>query len=158
MDLATYSGQQDQNTPPTITFTVPKGNWAGAFQIVALGTQDDASSIGNVPELNFRAAMLAAATLTGGTDTAVVAETGVGTIETTGFTTTIKISGAKPTNSYKVQFCTLNNICNDLGTTTSNGSGDISASVDTRTQSGIIGTFALSDDAGFEYVAGFRVQ
>jgi hypothetical protein len=102
--------------------------------------------------------MLPAATLTGGTDTTVGAETGVGTIETTGFTTTIKISGAKPSNSYKVQFCTLNNICNDLGTTTSNGSGDISASVDTRTQSGIIGTFALSDAVGFEYVAGFRVQ
>ena len=158
MDLATYSGQQDQNTPPIINFTVPKGNWAGAFQLVALGTQDDASSIGDVPGTNFRAAMLAAATLTGGTDTAVGAETGAGTIETTGFTTTIKIRGAKPNNFYKVQFCTLYNSCNDVGTATSNGSGDISASVDTRTQPGIVGTFALSDAAGFEYVAGFRVQ
>ena len=80
------------------------------------------------------------------------------TIETTGFTTTIKIRGAKPNNFYKVQFCTLYNSCNDVGTATSNGSGDISASVDTRTQPGIVGTFALSDAAGFEYVAGFRVQ
>jgi hypothetical protein len=158
MDLATYSGQQDQNTPPTINFTVSKGNWAGAFQLLTGGIQVDASSIGNVPATNFRAALLAAATLTDGTNTAVGAETGSGTIETTGFTTTIKISGAKPNNSYKVQFCTLYNSCNDLGTATSNGNGDISASVDTRTQSGIIGTFALSDAAGFEYVAGFRVQ
>ncbi len=70
----------------------------------------------------------------------------------------VKITGAKPNNSYSLQICLIENVCRALGTVTSDAAGVVSATVDTGQWELFSGEVILSDSAGVEYISAFRAE
>ncbi len=145
--------------PESVTFTMPKGNWSGFFQVWTASVGSYANDdIGQRSGLNFSAAMLPASSISGGTGMPVGSDNGSGTFVINGTTAQLKVTGAKPNQAYSFEWCAVDaSPCTVLSSVTSDASGNINTTLD-ASKWGLPGLFALSDASGLEFVTGFRVQ
>jgi hypothetical protein len=149
----TWDGQNSDS----VNFTMPKGTWSGAFELIENGVQFVAGGMStSSPGVGFHSALLPASSVAGGIGTATGPDTGSGSMSTNGTTLNVQIAGAMPDDTYNVQLCTLDGSCKGVGTLASDGSGNISGSLATGDWSIFIGEIALSDNAGVEFISAFR--
>jgi hypothetical protein len=143
-----------------LNFTFPmKGTFSGAFQIVdTTGFADQVSGTGTTG-INFKSALLPAATITGGINQTTGNSPGFGSVIVTNSTAHIMLAGALPNHTFNTAMCFVStqSPCMTLGNVTTNSQGNASADVGAVPLAG--GTiFRVSDANGVQFVTAFRVQ
>ena len=150
----------DANGNANLNFQFPqKGAFAGEFQLVDMtGTQFAGAGTGSAG-LNFRSALLPAATITGGIAQPTGIAPGIGAITVTGTTAHVVLTGTNPNATFNVAVCSIfpQTPCAPLANVTTDMHGNASMDVGTVQTAGS-NIFRLSDAAGAEFVSGFRVQ
>jgi hypothetical protein len=143
-----------------LNFSFPlKGTFSGAFQIIdATGFGDQVSGTGNTG-LNFKSALLPAATITGGIGQTTGNSPGLGSVMVTNSTAHIMLNGALPNHTFNTALCDLSaqQPCTTLANVTTNGQGNASADVGSVPLAGAA-IFRVSDANGVQFVTAFRVQ
>jgi hypothetical protein len=143
-----------------VNFTFPlKGTFSGAFQIVdANGTQSEATATASTG-INFKSALLPAATVTGNINQTTGNSPGIGSAIMNGTTAHITLTGAFPNHTFNTAVCSLflQTPCATLANITTDAQGNASADVGTIQPAGW-SIFRVSDSAGVQFVTAFRVQ
>jgi len=141
-------------------FTFPlKGTFSGAFQILdTTGFADQVSGTGTTG-IDFKSALLPAATITGGIGQTTGNSPGFGSVIVTNSTAHITLTGAFPNHTFNTAMCGVATQfpCTTLSNITTNAQGNASADVGSVPLAG--GTiFRVSDASGVQFVTAFRVQ
>jgi hypothetical protein len=143
-----------------MNFTFPvKGTFSGTFQIVdAGGSQAEATSTGSTG-VNFKSALLPAATVTGGINQTTGNSPGIGSAFVSATTAHIKLTGALPNHTFNTAVCSvfLQTPCATLSNITTDAQGNANADVGTVQPAGW-SVFRVSDSSGVQFVTAFRVQ
>jgi hypothetical protein len=143
-----------------MNFTFPvKGTFSGAFQILdAGGSQAEATGTGSTG-INFKSALLPAATVTGGINQTTGNSPGIGSAFVSGTTAHITLTGALPNHTFNTSVCSLflQTPCATLANITTNPQGNADANVGTIQPAGW-SIFRISDASGVQFVTAFRVQ
>jgi hypothetical protein len=141
-------------------FTFPvKGTFSGAFQIVdASGTQGESTSTASTG-INFKSALLPAATVTGGINQTTGNSPGFGSVIMNGTTAHITLTGAFPNHTFNTAVCSLflQTACATLANITTDSQGNANSDVGTIQPAGW-SVFRVSDNSGVQFVTAFRVQ
>jgi len=150
----------DANNTGNVNVTFPmKGTFSGAFQIIdTTGFGDQVSGTGTTG-INFKSALLPAATITGGIGQTTGNSPGFGSVMVTNSTAHIMLTGAFPNHTFNTALCFVSTQqpCTTVANVTTNGQGNASADVGSVPLAG--GTiFRVSDADGVEFVTAFRVQ
>jgi len=143
-----------------LNFAFPmKGTFSGAFQIIdTTGFADQLSGTGTTG-LNFKSALLPAATITGGIGQTTGNSPGFGSVMVTNSTAHIMLNGALPNHTFNTAMCFVatQQPCTTLANVTTNAQGNASADVGSVPLA--VGTiFRVSDASGVQFVTAFRVQ
>jgi hypothetical protein len=143
-----------------VNFTFPlKGTFSGAFQMVdANGTQSEVTATSSTG-INFKSALLPAATVTGGINQTTGNSPGIGAAVMNGTTAHITLTGAFPNHTFNTALCSLflQTPCANLANITTNAQGNASADVGSVQPAGW-SIFRVSDSSGVQFVTAFRVQ
>lgn len=150
----------DANNTANVNFTFPlKGTFSGAFAIIdTSGFQDQASGTGKAG-INFKSALLPAATITGGINQTTGNSPGFGSAMVTNSTAHITLTGALANHAFNTALCGVStqSPCVPLANITTNAQGNASADVGAvPLEAGSI--FRVSDASGVQFVTAFRVQ
>ena len=136
-----------------------KGTFSGVFQITdASGSQVAVTATAGTG-VNFKSALLPAATVTGGIQQTTGSSPGSGTAVVTATTAHIKLTGAIPNHTFSTAVCSLfpQTPCAALANVTTDAQGNASADVG-GVQAAGWSIFRVSDASGVEFVTAFRVQ
>jgi hypothetical protein len=148
----------DANGNANVNFTFPqKGTFAGLFQTVVNGDVMLFTSSGSTSALNFRAAMLPAATVSGGVGQGAGSAPGSGVLTVTGTTPHLTLNGTLPSHAFQVSACGPAGNCRNLGSVTTDAQGTASADVGMLQTFDVV-TFEASDSSGVEFISAFRAQ
>jgi hypothetical protein len=150
----------DSTNTANLNFTFPmKGTFSGAFIILdTTGFPDQVSGTGTTG-VNFKSALLPAATITGGIGQTTGNSPGLGSVIVTNSTAHIMLTGALPNHTFNTAMCFVStqSPCMTLGNVTTNLQGNASADVGSvPLAAGTI--FRVSDANGVQFVTAFRVQ
>lgn len=150
----------DASNTANINFTFPlKGTFSGAFQVLdTSGFPDQLTGTGTTG-INFKSALLPAATITGGIGQTTGNSPGFGSVVVTNSTAHITLTGAIPNHTFSTALCFVatQSPCTTLANVTTNAQGNASADVGTvPLRVGSI--FRVSDASGVQFVTAFRVQ
>ena len=150
----------DSTNTAKLNFTFPmKGTFSGAFQILDTSGFPDQVSGDGTSGVNFKSALLPAATITGGIGQTTGNSPGFGSVVVTNSTAHITLSGALPNHTFNTAVCFVGTQvpCTTLANVTTNAQGNASADVGSVPFGG--GTiFQVSDASGVQFVTAFRVQ
>lgn len=143
-----------------MNFTFPvKGTFSGGFQIVdATGTQVESTATASTG-INFKSALLPAATVTGGINQTTGNSPGIGSVFVSGTTAHITLTGVLPNHTFNTAVCSLalQTPCASLANMTTDAQGNASANVGSVQPAGW-SIFRVSDANGVQFVTAFRVQ
>lgn len=143
-----------------LNFTFPmKGTFSGAFLIVdTTGFADQVSGTGTTG-INFKSALLPAATITGGINQTTGNSPGFGSVIVTNSTAHIMLTGALPNHTFNTAMCGVATQfhCTTLANVTTNEQGNASADVGSVPLAGG-SIFRVSDASGVQFVTAFRVE
>lgn len=143
-----------------LNFTFPmKGTFSGAFLIMdTTGFADQVSGTGTAG-VNFKSALLPAATITGGINQTTGNSPGFGSVVVTNSTAHIMLTGALPNHTFNTAMCDVGTQvqCTTLANVTTNAQGNASADVGSVPLAGGP-IFRVSDASGVQFVTAFRVQ
>jgi hypothetical protein len=136
-----------------------KGTFSGVFQITDGSGNQDAATATASSGVNFKSALLPAATITGGIQQTTGNSPGSGTAVVTGTTAHITLTGAFPNHTFSTAVCSvfLQTPCAALANITTNAQGNASADVGSVQPAGW-SVFRVSDASGVQFVTAFRVQ
>src|SRR5205823_8590956 len=136
LNVTSYTSHADGTPAGNVNFTFPaKGTFTGDF--VAYNTGDMSmpmlyTASGATSELNFRSAMLPAASITGGIGQATGSAPGSGVLTATGTTPHLVLSSTLPNHTFQVAVCWVStDRCRALGNITTDAQGSASADVGT---------------------------
>jgi hypothetical protein len=136
-----------------------KGAFAGVFSVLDMGQQITVGGFGNIAGMNFQSALLQVASITGGIGQAAGnAPLASGSAVVNGSTLHVMLNGTTPSHSFTVSSCGVfgASSCTVVGSVTTDSSGNLSADVP-GAGAGVGSVFVLSDNAGAEFITGFRV-
>jgi len=136
-----------------------KGTFSGVFQIDDSSGNQVAATATASTGVNFKSALLPAATVTGGIQQTTGNSPGSGTAVVTGTTAHITLTGALPSHTFSTAVCSvfLQTPCAALANITTDPQGNASANVGTIQPAGW-SVFRVSDANGVQFVTAFRVQ
>ena len=135
-----------------------KGTFSGSFQITDASGTPTAVTATSSTGINFKSALLPAATVTGGIQQTTGNSPGIGTAAVTGTTAHITLTGAFPNHTFNTAVCGLfPGPCAALANITTDAQGNASANVGTVQPAGW-SVFRVSDANGVQFVTAFRVQ
>jgi hypothetical protein len=136
-----------------------KGTFSGIFQVTdASGNQMGVTATSSTG-VNFKSALLPAATVTGGIQQTTGNSPGIGTAAVSGTTAHITLTGAFPNHTFNTAVCSLflQTPCAALANITTDAQGNASADVG-AVQPATWSVFRVSDANGVQFVTAFRVQ
>ena len=124
----------------------------------ANGTQSEASSTG-ATGINFKSALLPAASVTGGIGQTTGASPGTGSVVMNATTAHISLTGAFPNHTFDTAVCSLflQTPCQALASITTDANGNAHANVGTVSPASW-SIFRVSDASGVQFVTAFRSQ
>jgi hypothetical protein len=143
-----------------VNFMFPqKGAYSGVFQLLQTNGAQLAVTATASSGINFRSALLPAATITGGIQQTTGNAPGSGTAVMNGPTAHITLTGTTPTHTFNTAVCSLilATACAPLASVTTDAQGNASADVGAVQPAGW-SVFRVSDSNGVEFVTAFRVQ
>jgi hypothetical protein len=141
-------------------FILPsQGTFSGVFQIDDGSGNQVAATATASTGVNFKSALLPAATITGGIQQTTGNSPGSGTAVVTGTMAHITLTGALPSHTFNTAVCSvfLQTPCAALANITTNAQGNASADVGSIQPAGW-SVFRVSDANGVQFVTAFRVQ
>jgi hypothetical protein len=136
-----------------------KGTFSGVFQIDDSSGNQVAATATDSTGVNFKSALLPAATVTGGIQQTTGNSPGSGTAVVTGTMAHIRLAGALPNHTFSTAVCSvfLQTPCAALANITTDAQGNASADVGAVQPAGW-SVFRVSDTNGVQFVTAFRVQ
>lgn len=143
-----------------VNFFFPqKGTYSGIFQLLQTNTAQLGATATGDTGLNFRSALLPAATVTGNVQQTTGNASGSGTAVVNGTTGHITLTGTLPNHTFNTAVCSLflATPCAALADVTTDAQGNASADVGPVAPAGF-SVFRVSDANGVEFVTAFRVQ
>ncbi|HKR93818.1 MAG TPA: hypothetical protein VJW55_00555 [Candidatus Angelobacter sp.] len=135
-----------------------KGTFSGSFEITGADGTPTAVTATSSTGINFKSALLPAATVTGGIQQTTGNSPGIGTAAVTGTTAHLTLTGAFPNHTFNTAVCSLfPGPCAALATITTDAHGNASADVGTIPPAAS-SIFSVSDASGVQFITAFRVQ
>jgi len=136
-----------------------KGTFSGAFQISDGSGNQIAVTATSSTGINFKSALLPAATVTGGIQQTTGNSPGIGSAFVSATTAHITLTGTLPNHTFNTAVCSLflQTPCAALANITTDAQGNASANVGTVQPAGW-SVFRVSDANGVQFVTAFRVQ